>query len=223
MTYLVFIVLIIAIILVVVFRPRCGPLILSYAPETANYIKPQVIDNLVTPDEARYILDQALPEMEISSIMGGQNESVRKSKTAWLRKSDPKIRSIFDRLSKQFHFDVRNAEDLQVVEYLPGGFYNEHHDGCCDNNDHCRDFAKKSGQRVLTILVYLNDDFEDGETSFPNLGISVKANKYGGVVFRPLEEGGNRCHPSALHKGTQVTSGVKYICNIWVRERPFST
>jgi len=214
MKCLLFALLIIAVMLVFMFREKS-----TYAPEDAEYIHPQVVGNIVTPDEAKYILETAGPTFDDSTILSGKDDNIRKSRTAWLSKNDPTVKNIYDRLSKQYNFKVANAEDLQVVEYKPGGFYNEHHDSCCDDNDHCRDFKKKSGQRVLTILIYLNDDFEDGETNFPSLNLSLKADKYGGIVFYPLEVGGNRCHPLALHKGNPVTSGVKYICNLWVRER----
>jgi prolyl 4-hydroxylase len=173
----------------------------------------------VTPEEADYILETAKSGFDDSLIVSGRDENIRKSQTAWLKRDDPIVNQLFTRLSKQFDFDIRNTEDLQVVKYEPGGFYNEHHDSCCEDTDHCKDFSKTCGQRKLTILVYLNDDFEGGFTDFPNLGLHIKAEKLGAIVFHPLEDGGNRCHPYALHKGTPVTSGIKYICNIWVREK----
>lgn len=194
---------------------------LGFCSADAPYTKPVVYDNLMTPEESDYVLEKAKADFSESTILSGADHSIRKSETAWLRKTDPVIETFFSRLSKQFNFDMANVEDLQVVRYQPGGFYNEHHDSCCDNTSHCRDFASKSGQRVLTILIYLNDDFEGGYTNFKNLDLNLKAKPLGGIVFHPLETGGNKCHPNALHKGTPVTSGVKYICNVWVRERPF--
>lgn len=195
----------------------------GYCSQSANYIKPQVVNNLITPEEAEHILETVKPKFKNSTILSGSDESIRKSETAWLGRNELIIKDIFERLSKQFKFNIENVEDLQVVKYMPGGFYNKHHDSCCDDNDHCRNFIKKSGQRVLTILMYLNDDFEDGHTNFINLGVNLKADKYGGIIFHPLEQGGNKCHPNALHKGTPVKSGVKYICNIWVREKKWGS
>ena len=217
------IVLLVAVVAVVFIllwlRSSQKPVNVGFCPMSDPYVKPFTVDNLVTPGEAEHIIKTAKTRFSNSTIVSGNDESIRKSETAWLNKSEPVIKDIFERLSKQFKFNLKNVEDLQVVRYTPGGFYNEHHDSCCDDNDHCRDFAKKSGQRVLTILMYLNDEFEDGYTYFPNLDLRLKADKYGGIVFYPLELGGSRCHPNSLHKGTPVTSGTKYICNIWVREK----
>lgn len=219
MYHLIFLSMAVVAIILILLWYRRRPVNVGFCPKSDPYVKPFTVENLVTPEEVEYIIETAKTRFSNSTIVSGKDESIRKSETAWLRKSEPVIKDIFERLSKQFKFNLKNVEDLQVVRYTPGGYYNEHHDSCCDDNDHCRDFAKKSGQRVLTILMYLNDEFEDGYTHFPNLSLQLKANKYGGIVFYPLELGGSRCHPNSLHKGTPVTSGTKYICNIWVREK----
>lgn len=190
----------------------------GFAPETADYIKPIVYQNVVTPAEADYIIKTSEQSFSESTIVGGFNTKVRKSKTTWLYNTDPKIASIISRICRLGDVEYENAEALQVVKYEPGGYYNEHHDACCDNDPKCTEFVQKSGQRMLTMLIYLNDDFTGGETEFPKLNLKIKAPKYGGIMFRPLEKNSNRCHPYALHKGTPINSGIKYVCNVWVRE-----
>jgi len=178
---------------------------------------PTVYPNLITPVEADYILSKN--DFNTSITVGGLDESIRKSQTMWISKNDPVIHQLYKRLSKQFNFPIENAEDLQVVKYNANGYYREHHDACCEKNEECKDFVKRGGQRVLTILIYLNDDFEEGATKFPKLNLELKAPVYGGVVFYPLKN--NTCDPEALHTGTPVKSGTKYVCNIWVRESEF--
>jgi prolyl 4-hydroxylase len=219
MYHLIAVAVVLALLAVLWFRRT--KVALGFCSADAPYTKPVVVDNLITPNEAEYILETAKPMFSNSTILSGADDSIRKSETAWLKKSDQVVANLFGRLSKQFNFEIANVEDLQVVRYFPGGFYNDHHDSCCDDTQHCQDFVRKSGQRVLTILIYLNDDFEGGHTNFTNLDLTLKANPLGAIIFHPLQVGGNFCHPNALHKGTPVTSGVKYICNVWVRERPF--
>jgi len=215
MYYLIFVALVV-VILLILWRPSS---VRGYCSEDDPYKNPIVIDNLIKKEEADHIIEVAKTKFNSSTILSGSNESIRKSETAWIGRKDPIIKDVFERLSKRFDFILDNTEDLQVVRYMPGGYYNDHHDSCCDDTQHCRDFIKKSGQRVLTILIYLNDEFEAGHTNFPKLNLNLKADKYGGIVFNSLESGGSRCHPKSLHKGTPVTSGVKYVCNIWVREK----
>jgi prolyl 4-hydroxylase len=194
----------------------------GYALESSDYIKPVVYNNIITPEEADYILKKANGSFSDSKIVGGFDTSIRKSKTTWLYKDDPVIYNIIKRVCDIINFTTDNAEALQVVKYEPGGFYNDHHDSCCDESIECKEFVKNGGQRILTMLIYLNDDFTGGETKFSKLNIDIKPPKYGGVLFKPLEKNGNKCHPYALHRGTPVLTGIKYICNVWIREKKFN-
>ena len=190
----------------------------GFASIDTNYTMPVIIENIITPQEAEYILDKTKDSFKDSQIIGGLDTSIRKSQTTWLYKSDPTIYNIIKRICDSYNYPVQNAEPLQVVKYNPGGFYNDHHDSCCDSDNKCTEFVQDGGQRVLTVLIYLNDDFEGGSTEFTEIGKNVKPPRYGGVVFRPLADNTNMCHPLGLHKGTPITSGTKYVCNLWIRE-----
>lgn len=190
----------------------------GFANISASYTKPEVKNNLVTPEEAEYIIKTAKDSFKESETVGGFNTNVRKSKTKWLYKDDPVIYNIINRIASLTGNDIKNAEPLQVVQYEPGGFYNDHHDSCCDDQEACTDFVQNGGQRVLTVLVYLNDSFTGGATRFSTLNKEIKPPQYSGIIFRPLADNTNMCHPLGLHKGTPVKTGIKYICNIWFRE-----
>lgn len=193
----------------------------GFADISESYTQPVIYDNLVTPEEAEYIINTAKDSFKESKIIGGFDESIRKSKTSWLYRNDPVINNIITRICNLTGSSIKNTEPLQVVQYEPGGFYNDHHDSCCDNNDKCKEFVQNGGQRVLTVLIYLNDDFTGGSTRFSTIGRDYKPAKYGGLVFRPLADNSNKCHPLGLHKGTPVESGVKYVCNLWIRESEY--
>ena len=105
-----------------------------------------------------------------------------------------------------------------MVKYEPNGYYNEHHDSCCDNNDKCKEFTK-DGNRILTMVIYLNDDFEGGATRFPKIDKNFKPKKYSGILFYPMNKNGDKCHTNSLHAGMPVTKGQKYIANVWIREK----
>jgi len=224
---MILIILIILILLVVVLyysknKKTSGYKNNGFASIDAKYIMPIVYENLITENEANYIIDTAKDSFKESEIIGGFDKSIRKSKTTWMYKDDPKIYEIMKRICDLTNHDIDNTEALQVVQYEPGGFYNDHHDACCDNDDKCTEFVENGGQRVLTVLIYLNDAFTGGATRFSAIEKEIKPPKYGGVVFRPLEENSNKCHPLALHKGMPVESGIKYVCNIWIREGKYN-
>lgn len=191
----------------------------GYAKNTDEYVLPVEYPGFITEKEATYILQKAAPLFEESLVVSGKDTKVRKSETAWLEKTDPVVENIIQRVCKVSGKPFENAEQIQVVKYEPNGYYNEHHDACCDDVEGCVEFEKRGGQRVITMLLYLSDGFEGGATRFPNLNREYKPPKYGGLLFHPLEKNGSRCHPYALHAGLPVTSGTKYIANIWIRER----
>jgi prolyl 4-hydroxylase len=225
--YISVLVLIIVIIIIIVIKPHHNKrepfTTCEYALKTDPYDEPYIINNIITEDEAKYIIYNASSKFDESTILGQVvDHDIRKSKTAWLHKNDDTvILTIMLRIANIVNLPLENAESLQVVRYEPNGYYKEHHDSCCDNTEICNDFIKRGGQRIKTVLIYLNDDFEEGSTYFPLLGKKYKPPKYSAIIFNPLAKNSNKCHPYALHAGLPVKSGVKYIANLWFREGKF--
>lgn len=198
-----------------------------YSEDDDEYVEPKVIENLINEKEIQYIIDQSKDKFETSTVVAGPGLSVMKkardSKTAWLSKEDPIIKEIMMRVCKMTNKTHEQCEDLQVVKYDANGFYREHHDSCCDDNDLCDKFKEESGQRLRTCVIYLTDGFEGGATKFPNLNIELKPSKGSGVLFHPMTKDETKCHPKALHAGMPVISGIKIIANVWIREKEFKT
>lgn len=183
---------------------------------------PRIVSDVITRDDCKYIIDKATPLFKQSSVVGvAGTDASRTSQTAWIPKHDPVAQKILAKALEFTDKNIENCEDLQVVRYEPGTFYRQHHDSCCDDSDGCSNFESEGGQRVATLLIYLNSDFEDGETHFPNLDLKLKADPGSAILFRPLGRDENKCHPKALHAGLPPSTGVKYVCNAWVRENKF--
>lgn len=195
----------------------------GFADKTNPWEPPVVVDSVLTKDDCRYLMEKANSLFKPSGVVGveGQDPS-RTSETAWISKDDPVALKVFAKACEMTGKSIESCEDLQVVRYKPGTFYKAHHDSCCDESEACRDFETKGGQRVGTLLVYLNDEFTDGETHFPEHGdVKMKAPPGSAIFFRPLANDDPKCHPKALHAGLPISSGTKYVCNAWVREGTF--
>lgn len=65
----------------------------------------------------------------------------------------------------------------QVGRYYTSQKYNNHWDAFDLNTEDGRRFAQNGGQRVCTVLVYLNDVASGGCTAFPQLGMKVHPKK----------------------------------------------
>lgn len=194
----------------------------GYCNINNEYIPPKMYKNFISPKETKHILQLANPLFRESRLVSGFSENIRKSQTAWLSPSDPVIKQIIERVCTITNLPIENCEKMQVVKYEPNGFYNAHYDASCDDKKECVEFEKNGGQRVVTMILYLNDDFTEGYTEFPNLKKQYKPEKYSGLLFYSLEKNGNKCHPLSLHAGMPVKSGTKYIANVWLREKKYN-
>ena len=193
----------------------------GYCNVQNDYIYPEEYTSFISDADCEYIIKTATPLFSESQLVSGGTENVRKSETAWLPKDDHIVEKIIRKTCELTNIPFEHAEKLQVVKYQPGGFYNAHYDASCDDKKECVEFEKNGGQRIVTLIIYLNDDYEGGHTDFPNLNKQYKLKKGSALRFYSLEKNGNQCHPLSLHSGTPVQSGEKYIANVWLREKPY--
>ena len=181
------------------------------------------IENLLTRNQRLKLIEIASNKLGNSQLVGGTyNNMIRNSKQSWIKKNDPLIKDIYKELAKLLNTSVENAEDMQIVRYLPGEYFKAHNDACCDDNEICKKFIKNGGQRKYTVLVYLNDEFTDGETYFRNLDLKIKPKPGDAIVFSSIYPDTSKCDPKSIHEGLPVTTGTKWIANIWFRESKYS-
>ena len=87
-------------------------------------------------------------------------------------------------------------ESFTLVRYTEGQFFVEHSDEVEGLN------------RKLSIVIYLNDDYEGGEIYFRNLNLTIKPRANSLVMFPSTEE--------FIHEAKPVLSGTKYaITSFW--------
>ena len=186
-------------------------LILLYLIPT--YREPQVIPNFLTEDERRHIVTKAEQKLHVSTVAEDRkiDKDVRDSETAWLDPSDPIVRRVMEKCVSLTDRPLTNCEHLQVLRYKPGGHYTPHQDTFDD---------MKGNKRMYTVILALNDDYEEGETEFPNLKKKYKL-KAGDALFFHTLDNYELMTSKALHGGRPVKSGEKWICNLWVHKYPY--
>jgi hypothetical protein len=113
-----------------------------------------------------------------------------------------------------------NAEILQVLHYQVGEYFAPHYDfwdpGFAGHAVQLRGY----GQRVATVLVYLNDDLDGGETEFLRLGLRHRGRKGDALLFRNVDAQGQPDRRT-LHAGLPPTQGEKWLLSLWIRDRAF--
>lgn len=121
----------------------------------------------------------------------------------------PAVHALNRRIAAATSTQVGQGEPLQLLRYRPGQQYKPHLDA----------IAGLENQRLLTLIVWLNDDYTGGETHFPETGLSVRGAKGDALMFRNALSDG-RPDPVSRHAGLPVTEGEKLIASRWIRQRP---
>ena len=189
-------------------------------PPQVDHAAPLVarLPAFLTAAECDYLVARAAPLMQPSVIVdprSGQQipNPIRTSDGAAfpLLDEDPAIHAINRRIATASETDVRCGEPLQVLRYGPGQEYRLHSDALPG--------APPAQQRVLTFLIWLNDDFDGGETQFPRLGLSLRGRKGDGLLFASTTADGQP-DPRAVHAGLPVTRRIKSLASRWIRATP---
>ena len=178
--------------------------------------------NIVSDEQINEIIKIAEPLVKPSPVIGpgGKNtvmNNVRTSHQVFIPDKYTAVKDIYNKLSNIIGVDKNHFEQLQVVRYQPGQLYKEHWDACYEE-DKCQEFLKKGGNRYATFLLYLNDDFEDGETYFPLRDKKIIPEKGKAVLFFNLDENNIDKLEKSKHAGLPPKSGIKWMCNVWIRQ-----
>ena len=101
-------------------------------------------------------------------------------------------------------------EGYQIQKTCVGQSYQWHHDATIDGRfAHLRARLYEYGERVATFILYLNDDFDGGQTQFFNDESCAIIPERGKLIFFPANN-------MYIHRGDVVTDGAKYIMTGWM-------
>lgn len=201
---------------------------LSWTPRAFLY------HNFLSGEEADYIINAARPFLKRSTIVGGRGafvDEVRSSYGMFLpRLMDPVLTSIEERVAHWTHLNVSHQEDVQVLRYGYMQQYKAHYDSLF-----------RDGPRIATVLMYLSDVEEGGETAFPSesfwldesqehsMGpfsecaenhVAVKPRKGDALLFFSVKPSG-KPDEASVHTGCPVLKGIKWTATIWIHSNPF--
>jgi len=198
-------------------KPLVIPDHLSYASIDEPYLRPFIMPNVLSKIQCNTLINYAMGQLE-KTIVDGRYVQNKYSKQVWILKDNPLVKDIIEFFAKKLYVSVDNAENVQMFRYLPYQTFEEKYDSCCDDNGKCKDFLKRGGQRKFAIIIYLNQDYEGGETYFRNLDLKYKPNEGGAIVLYPLADKSSKCHPYSVHNSLPISRNDKWTMQIWFRE-----
>jgi prolyl 4-hydroxylase len=185
-----------------------------------------VLAGVVTLEECADLVKLARPRLEPSTVADLQSGkdvvSGRRTSTGMFFR--PMENDLVARLDRRFSeiagLPVDNGEGLQILHYEVGAEFPAHFDFLLPSNKANEESIARSGQRVATLIAYLNDVEEGGETTFPRVGWTVFP-RQGSAVYFEYCNSRAQVDPLTLHAGCPVRRGEKWIATKWMRERRF--
>ncbi|MGI4812872.1 MAG: 2OG-Fe(II) oxygenase [Janthinobacterium lividum] len=183
--------------------------------------------NFLGVNECEQLISLARPRLDRSTVVDpvtGRHVVAghRSSNGMFFRLGEtPLITRLEARIAELTGLPVENGEGLQLLHYEKGAESTPHVDYLIANNPSNRESIARSGQRVATLLMYLNDvDGGGGETVFPQIGWSV-APRRGDALYFEYGNRAERSDPSSLHASTPVRASEKWVATKWIRTRRF--
>ena len=184
-----------------------------------------VFGRLLSDDECSGLMALAAPRLARSETVdnatgGTEVNAARTSDGMFFERGEVLlITRIEQRIADLLHWPVDHGEGLQVLRYRPGAEYKPHHDYFDPAHPGTATILKRGGQRVASLVMYLNTPEGGGATTFPDVGLEVWPVRGNAVFFsydRP------ELSTRTLHGGAPVTAGEKWVATKWLRQGVFT-
>jgi prolyl 4-hydroxylase len=183
-----------------------------------------VFGGLLSDDECDALVAQARTRLARSETVvtetgGSEVNTARTSDGMFFERAEfPICDRIEQRIGALLNWPVKNGEGLQVLRYRPGAEYKPHYDYFDPAQPGTPVILARGGQRVGSLVMYLNTPEKGGATTFPDVGLEVAPVKGNAVFFSY-----HAPHPSTrtLHGGAPVVEGEKWVATKWLREGEF--
>lgn len=182
--------------------------------------------NLLADDECDAIVQMSRGKLERSSVVNTETGAydVHPHRTSlgtyFARGENELVARIERRIADLVQCPIERGEPLQILHYQPGGEYKPHHDYFDPAHPGSEQVLAQGGQRIATLIMYLNDVEAGGSTVFPQVGLDVLPRKGHAVYFAYCAENGT-LDPRSLHGGSPVSAGEKWIATKWFRQRNY--
>lgn len=184
-----------------------------------------LIDNFLSHAECNEIIELSRPNIQRSMVVnqeepGSKLSNSRTSKGTFLSKAQtPLIADIESRVAAFANWPESHQETMQILNYGIDEEYQPHFDYFDPKAKTSETILKRGGQRVATVIMYLNDCVAGGGTVFPDAGIEVRPKKGCAVFFSyPTPSPTSKTR----HGGQPVVTGEKWIAVKWLRQNQFS-
>ena len=196
-------------------------------PVTKFFDAPRVftVDNFLPTAACQWLIAQASSRLAGARVknpeQGGTITNDYRTNTGMgfsVLDSDVVLQLTHARIAAAIGLPVMQQEPTNVLHYAVGQEYKPHFDFIDPGEAHFAGELQRLGQRLVTFLIYLNDDYEGGETAFPRLNWAFKGRAGDALIFWNVSAQGAP-ERNSLHSGLPPTRGEKWLLSKWVRDR----
>lgn len=187
-----------------------------------------VVDEFMSGEECEQLIEQSRRKLTPSAIVDPQTGKFqviadRSSEGTYFQRGESPLISRLDRrISELMNWPEDHGEGIQILHYGVGAQYKPHFDYFPENESGGALQMTQSGQRVATLVMYLNEVTEGGETVFPDVGISITPKRGSAAYFAYFNSLG-QVDPATLHGGAPVSTGEKWIATKWMRQSKYGS
>ncbi len=192
-----------------------------------------VCDGLLSTEECSLLTKEARPHLEEVTVLDYDKGPTKDSKSREAKErllvkshynSQQEIYNVIEKIEKITStvtcLPVENQEHLNIIRYSEGGHYVPHYDFFIKGSENYDESISRGGQRVYSILFYLNNSYDGGETEFPKLDNFKIEPRIGRVLFWS-NFSDNKPEEKSIHSSLPVKKGVKWIGVKCVRESEY--
>ncbi|WP_306171875.1 2OG-Fe(II) oxygenase [Variovorax sp. KK3] len=193
--------------------------------QTVTHPRVIVFGDLLSDEECEALIlgarQRLARSLTVEAKTGGEALNVDRTSDGMFfeRGENPVVARLEQRIATLLRWPLEFGEGLQILRYSPGAQYRPHYDYFDPSEPGTPTILRRGGQRVATLVMYLQEPDQGGATTFPDVGLEVAPKRGTGVFFsydRP--DPGTR----TLHGGAPVLSGEKWVATKWLREREFT-
>ena len=186
--------------------------------EICSSPKMVIFKKLLDTQSCTEIIKEFSPRNSPSYVTDGNKVSkskLRSSSSSLIKKEEEKIYQLRKKTCSLLNWNFEDSERFQFITYKKGEKYAPHFDAF-DLNQMKKISNRKITQRIYTNIIYLNENFEGGDTYFPKLGISIQAEAGMMLSFENCIDGTNFINPFSIHESLPITKGKKNILITWL-------
>ena len=188
----------------------------------SNRIRVGICRGFAPPGFSEWLIDKAAPRLEAASAKGSEDTEVRTARGAAFgpRDRDLVVAILQERAARLTRVPIEYHEPPNALSYEAGQQFKQHVDYIDPRVPEFRSELEYLGQRTITCITYLNEDFDGAETQFVCANLKLRGGTGDSIVFLNVRPNGQPDYDT-IHCAPAPTRGRKWILSQWIRNKPF--